>query len=96
MRSILAALDWNFNIKRKYKVSKSGEQLYKSKVNVFYFGRRGTLKNLFFCQIDRAGTKMTVVPVKVAKDNSFKEAIFNECIESLVNDSIPQVDVGLK
>ena len=34
MRSILAALDWNFNVRRKYKLSKSGEPLYKSKVNV--------------------------------------------------------------
>ena len=36
MRSILAALDWNFNIGRKYKLSKSGEQLYKSKVCIFF------------------------------------------------------------
>ena len=39
---------------------------------------------------------MTVVPVKEAKDTSFKEAIFNDCIEALENDSIPQVTVCLK
>jgi hypothetical protein len=36
MRSILAALDWNMNIDRKFKTSKSGEQLYKSKVGNGY------------------------------------------------------------
>ena len=33
MRSILAAIDWNMNLCRKYKVSESGEPLYKSKVS---------------------------------------------------------------
>ena len=32
MRSIVAALDWNSNIDRAYKVSASGEQLFKPKV----------------------------------------------------------------
>ena len=34
MRSILAALDWNHNVNRKYRLLESGEQLYKSKVNI--------------------------------------------------------------
>ena len=37
---------------------------------------------------------MTVVPVKEAKDTSFKEAIFIACIEAMENDSIPQVTVS--
>ena len=32
MYSIVAALDWNYNVNRAGKVSKDGKQLYKSKV----------------------------------------------------------------
>ena len=93
MRSIVAALDWNHNLKRKYKQSKKGEQLFKSKVILIY-----TQKEIFQqtdLQIDRAGKKMTVVPVKEEKDMSFKDLIFDACIKSLEDDNIPKVDVSL-
>ena len=34
MVSIVAAIDWNYNVKRKGKMSKDGKQLYTSKVVV--------------------------------------------------------------
>ena len=35
MRSLLAAIDWNMNTERKYKVTDSWEPYYKSKVGTF-------------------------------------------------------------
>ena len=89
----MAALDWNFNVKRKYKLTKSGDHLYKSKVGIFLKPTRLHKTHLNF-QIDRAGKKMTVVPVKEAKDMRFQDLIFTACIKALENDSIPEVDVG--
>ena len=37
---------------------------------------------------------MTVVEVKVAKDYSYQDSIFQNCLHCLENDSIPEVNVG--
>ena len=44
--------------------------------------------------MDRTGKKMTVVEVKVAKDYSYQDSIFQDCLHCLENDSIPEVNVG--
>ena len=51
----------------------------------------------FLYQVDRSGTRSTVVPVKVEKDSSWQDAIYNFCIDSLEADQIPnpQVIIGL-
>jgi hypothetical protein len=45
-------------------------------------------------QIDRAGRKMTVVPVREEKDKSFQNCIVKNCLEFMEEDKIPEVDVG--
>ena len=97
------------NIDRKFKTSKPGEQLYKSKVG--YLSGKYSLTILGFAlvniyhknmsneddliQIDRVGRKMTVVPVREEKDKSFQDCIVKNCLEFMEEDKIPEVDVSL-
>ena len=41
------------------------------------------------------GKNMTVVPVKVDKDHSWREEIFLECLDSLENGTTPDVEVRM-
>ena len=92
MRSILAAIDWNENSDRAYKISDNGEPIYKRKVNCCQFFSWHS-NNL---QIDRAGKKLTVVAVKEAKDLSYQDEIVETCIKFMDEDIIPDVDVSWK
>ena len=51
--------------------------------------------NVCFNKLNRAGKVLTVVPVKVDKDMSFKDIIVDSCIKFMEDDNIPDVDVGL-
>ena len=44
-------------------------------------------------QVDRTGKKTTAVIVKVPKDYSYQDTIYEECVHCLENDSIPEVNV---
>ena len=53
------------------------------------------LNILFFDQIDRFGKTMTVVPVKEAKDYSWRDELFQECILTASNGIPLEVQVTL-
>lgn len=89
MYSIVAALDWNYNVNRPGKISKDGKQLYKSKVMILPV----ILKSSCTKQVNRDGKKTTVVQVKIAKNYEYQDLIFDECLRCLENDTIPEVKV---
>ena len=90
MRSVLAAIDWNKNSDRPYKISDNGEPIYKRKVNSYnFFSWQNDI-----LQIDRAGKKLTVVAVKEGKDLSFQDEIIEACLKFMEEDTIPDVDVS--
>ena len=129
IRSALAALDFNFNVQRKSKVSADGKPMYKMKVcykrtfyGVILFGGPSMLSpssedphrrelnciTLIFkkyncscfvkcnVQVDRTGTKVTIVPQKEKKDYSFQTNILDlvlECLEKVVipDPEVPQL-----
>ena len=90
MRSVLAAIDWNKNSDRHYKVTDTGEPIFKRKV----YDRDQNFNHKSNIQIDRAGKKLTVVAVKEDKDQSFQDEIIKACLKFMNEDTIPDVDVS--
>ena len=50
--------------------------------------------NPFYLQVDRTGTKVTVVEQKVNKDYTFQENILDLCVECLERGVVPTSDVS--
>ena len=105
IRSCVAALDFNYNVNRGTKVSADGNLMYKMKV--FFFFRIFPQHNLFFgvecsfisyifsLQIDRTGSRMSIVYQKVKKDYSFQQNILELCVDSLERRRIPNPAVRI-
>ena len=81
IRHTLAVIDYNSNISRKQKVSKDGQGMFKKKVNPARFGSKD-FRTCFF-QVDRTGTKATVVEQKVVKNRTYQENILQLCVQCL-------------
>ena len=79
IRNILAVIDYNSNINRPQKVSKDGQGLFKKKV-LFEWK---SLMSHCWSQVDRTGTKATVVEQKVDKDRRYQENIWDLCVQCL-------------
>ena len=94
IRCCVAALDFNFNVNRRTKVSADGHQMYKMKVHVWLQPR----SDHEFCtnfQIDRTGQKMAIVHQKVKKDYTFQNNILELCVDSLERRRIPNPTVRI-
>ena len=44
-------------------------------------------------QVDRTGTKTTIVPLKEEKDTTWQDSILQMCIDGLVDNNMPQPEV---
>ena len=104
IRSCVAALDFNFNVNRGTKVSADGNRMYKMKVFyffrihyqyhlIFFGGEYNFISHIFSLQIDRTGSRMSIVYQKVKKDYSFQQNILELCVDSLERRRIPNPSV---
>ena len=97
IRNTLAVLDFNHNVDRPNKTKEDGTLMYKMKVRSFvYFQKLMHLKCfcftilisklcniVFFNKVARCRTKATVIAVKVKKDYSYQDNIFDMCVDIL-------------
>ena len=91
IRSALAAIDFNANIKRKCKVSADGKPRYKMKVSCLIIAM---VLMIIMRKVDRTGSKVTIVEQKVPKDTSFMKNIFDLCVECLEIGVVPNPEVS--
>ena len=94
IRACLVALDWNYNVDRRQKQSSSGQLQYRKKVRIANQPGQDRFNfSTFPLQVDRTGSRSSVVPVKVAKDSSWQDAIYSLCLESLESGQMPNPEV---
>ena len=91
IRSALAAIDFNANIRRKCKVSADGKPRYKMKVSCLIIAM---VLMIIMRKVDRTGSKVTIVEQKVPKDYSFMRNIFDLCVECLEMGVVPNPEVS--
>ena len=92
IRSSLAAIDFNANIKRKTKVSADGKPRYKMKVGCLIISNNVLM--IIVLKVDRTGSKVTIVEQKEPKDYSFMTNIFDLCVECLEMGVVPNPEVS--
>ena len=91
MRSTVAAIDFNYNIGRKSKIGPDGKPRLRTKVIFFVLALHYyALNNL---QVDRTGTKATVVEQKESKDYSFMTEILDLCVACIETGQVPDAQV---
>ena len=95
IRACLVALDWNYNVDTEAVSENCRLSWIRFCFNTETVSVLVVLTYSF--QVDRTGSRCSVVPVKVAKDSSWQDAIFNLCIDSLETGQMPnpQVVIGL-
>ena len=96
IRACVAALDWNYNINRQQRKSKTGELQYRKKVSQDFPIITKLSTKYLFIQVDRSGQNSTVTPLKVEKDTSWQDMILFMCLEGLSSNQMPEPKVILK
>ena len=105
VRSAIAAIDFNANLNRKPKMTADGRRRYKMKVSYkrnlrFNYIFHSSLIHHFFdcvilsiCQVDRTGSKVTIVEQMEDKNYAFMTNIFDLCVDCLEKEDVPCPEV---
>ena len=67
--------------------------MYKMKVGWIYNSFLVLINQLYYSQVDRSGTKVTVVEQKQKKDYSFQDNILELCVQCLETGIVPEPKV---